>query len=129
MENTEVQFMMFSYKKLYVKETSLRRIIKEKMHEEYGPNWQHIAPMKHHRRFIKPIDVINLHELLNYFNVFPPLFKVFNKRQKILLSQLPAIRNKIAHCHFLNSSAEALLHEIYSFVTLLNNKVSLEINT
>lgn len=126
-EINTIDQMVIAYRKLYVIETTLRKLVKDILEEKYGPHWQHIAPMQHLKRFVKPVDSINLHELINYFNIYPPLRDIFNSKQKASLFQLPSIRNKIAHCHYLESSELEKLDENFSIVLTVTKDEQLKV--
>ncbi|MCG3417558.1 Swt1 family HEPN domain-containing protein [Oceanobacillus jordanicus] len=118
MHNTasDTELMVTAYKQLYEIETTLRNIIKNRLTSDYGENWFCIAPMKHMKRFIKPIDSTNLHELLNFFNIYPSLKNIFTTKEKAYLSHLPSIRNKIAHCHKLDLQEATILSNLHRLI-------------
>ncbi|MRG86701.1 Swt1 family HEPN domain-containing protein [Salinibacillus xinjiangensis] len=116
--------MMIAYRKLYIIETSLRYVIQERMLEEYGPHWEFRASLQYLKRPSKSFHDMNLHELLNYFNTYPPLQKIFTAKQKVQLSHLTSIRNKIAHCKKLDNKEAQFLSELELCVKkVINSKI------
>jgi hypothetical protein len=100
----EISKMKEAYEKLYILENLLRFYIKKKMEDVYGVNWFYLAPqivLKRNPR--KDFNNLYLHELERvYLQTYTEVFSDLPSHFFLFLHSLYPLKNKIAHCHYLN---------------------------
>jgi hypothetical protein len=121
MNYTEISKMKEAYEKLFILENLLRIYIKKKMEDEYGVNWFYVAPrIVLKRRPRKAFNNHYLHELERvYLRTYTEVFSDLPSRFFLFLHSLYPLRNKIAHCHYLNEEEFNQLTLAFDYITTI----------
>lgn len=107
--------MSKAYQYLFEIENTLRNVIKNRMHEAYGLDWERVAP-RINKIPQKNFQTLRFHNLITWFKVYPPLQPVFPSKILSDLESLIPIRNKIAHCKLLTIQEFNDLRETYQLI-------------
>ncbi|UZJ78600.1 hypothetical protein [Fictibacillus sp. KU28468] len=120
----QINHMKIAYGQLYEIENTLRLIIVSKMEAKYGANWYYIISLKVlRRRPSKEFLNLDLHELISFFRIYPELTIIFPLKMIKSFPTIFPIRNKIAHCKYLNEYELKELNNFYHrFINVLSSK-------
>jgi hypothetical protein len=102
--------MTHSYQLLYEIETTLRKVISNRMKIAYGATWEYSINEKH------PFSSCYFHELIPYFAKYKPLHKIYTIEERNQLYQLTSIRNKICHMKMLDQQEYTHLKKCHLLV-------------
>ena len=114
MIKVDLNTMKESYGYLFEIENYLRTFIKQYMELEYGPNWELVS-----RKFIvnsitnRKINDLYFHELISFIKLFKCLYINMSTDTIVKLKSISTIRNKIAHCLYLNKTDSEILCSIH----------------
>lgn len=110
--------MKEAYGMLYTLENSLRIFVRQKMMEEYGVNWFHVAPRLELRRGPrKDFESLCLHELESvYIRTYESAFYKLPLEFFMRLRDVYPLRNKIAHSFLLSEEEFSTLFQAYHFI-------------
>ncbi|MCK6255464.1 hypothetical protein LCY76_02340 [Fictibacillus sp. KIGAM418] len=126
----QIRHMKNAYAQLYEIENTLRLIITSTMETKYGANWYNIISIKllkrrPHKEFIN----LNFHELITLFRISPELIKIFPINIIKSFPSIYPIRNKIAHCKYLNDDELLKLNNFHlRFINVLSSMQKVKID-
>ena len=106
--------MKDSYGYLFEIENYLRNYIKQNMELEYGSNWELVScKLIVNSITNRKINDLYFHELISFIKLFKCLNINMSSDTIVKLRSISTIRNKIAHCLYLNKTDSEILCNIH----------------
>ncbi|WP_098442764.1 hypothetical protein [Bacillus sp. es.036] len=114
LDNGDLERMKSSYGYLFEIESKTRKQANVLLENLYGANSSIILSSQYKNKLSnKSLENMYFHELVSFLKMVPVLKESFGESYIKDLMQLIPIRNKIAHCNFINDKEFALLSRTY----------------
>ena len=108
--------MVTSYGYLFVIETKTRTKAKKILEDLYGSDSLTIIRSLYKNKLSnKSLENMHFHELVSFLKMVPILEETFGESFIRDLTQLSPIRNKIAHCLYIDEKEFAFLYRTYTY--------------